>query len=182
MTLLAVAGVLGALLAVHGYRAPAVAPSSAAGPVQHVGGPTASAGAGAHGGQRGPARGSRSQARPTTTTSTAPATGKTSQKLGPPLSSTSYASYAYELYPGPVSSQAAAATAGFSVKVKPGSGSFSVTVSAVGTSGPPQTSTYPSGDRVYFVEATLGDDSNNVDYNFGDDGVVITDAHGRLVQ
>ena len=41
---------------------------------------------------------------------------------------------------------------------------------------------YPAGARVYVVEAALGDDSGGADYNLGDDGVVVTDAHGRIVQ
>jgi hypothetical protein len=40
---------------------------------------------------------------------------------------------------------------------------------------------YPGGARVYVVEAALGDDSGNTDYNLGDDGVVVTDAQGRIV-
>jgi hypothetical protein len=41
---------------------------------------------------------------------------------------------------------------------------------------------YPLGARVYVVEASLGDDSGNSDYNLGDDGIIVTDAHGRIVQ
>jgi hypothetical protein len=35
---------------------------------------------------------------------------------------------------------------------------------------------------VYVVEASLGDEAGNSDYNLGDDGVVVTDAQGRIVQ
>jgi len=41
---------------------------------------------------------------------------------------------------------------------------------------------YVGGARVYVVEASLGDEAGNSDYNLGDDGVVVTDAHGRIVQ
>jgi hypothetical protein len=41
---------------------------------------------------------------------------------------------------------------------------------------------YVGGARVYVVEAALGDDSNNADYNLGDDGVVVTDAAGRILR
>lgn len=181
LALLGAAGVLGVVLAVHGYGAGTVTASSAVGAANRLAAGGAATTTGAKRGGHGTAQGSGTKSHATTTT-TAPAGGGTSQKLGPPLSSTQYASYAFQVYPGPVSSQATAATAGFSVKVNPGSGSFSVSVSAVGTTGAPQTSTYPTGDRVYFVEATLGDDSNNSDYNFGDDGVVVTNANGRIVQ
>jgi hypothetical protein len=176
--LLVASGVLGVVLAVHGYGAGAGVASGVVSPVTRTAGPVATTGANA--GRHHPAQGTHPASHSTTTT-TPTAPGRTSQKLGPPLSSSAYAHYAYQLYPAP-SSQASAATAGFSVKVTPGSGSFSLSVSAVGTSAAPQTSTYPTGDRVYFVETTLGDDSNNSDYNFGDDGVVITDAKGRIVQ
>jgi hypothetical protein len=35
---------------------------------------------------------------------------------------------------------------------------------------------------VYVVEASLGDEAGHSDYNLGDDGVVVTDAHGRILQ
>ena len=41
---------------------------------------------------------------------------------------------------------------------------------------------YAGGARVYVIEASLGDDSGNADYNLGDDGLVVTDTHGRIVQ
>ena len=40
---------------------------------------------------------------------------------------------------------------------------------------------YVGGARVYVVEASLGDDSGNSDYNLGDDGLVVTNAEGRIV-
>jgi hypothetical protein len=41
---------------------------------------------------------------------------------------------------------------------------------------------YPNGARVYIIEASMGDDSNSSDYNLGDDGLVVTDSAGRIVQ
>ena len=41
---------------------------------------------------------------------------------------------------------------------------------------------YPDGARVYVVESSLGDDSGGSDYNLGDDGLVVTDAGGRILQ
>jgi hypothetical protein len=35
---------------------------------------------------------------------------------------------------------------------------------------------------VYVVEASLGDDSGGTDYNLGDDGLIVTDAQGRILQ
>ncbi len=52
-----------------------------------------------------------------------------------------------------------------------------------GVSGQPGAAhVYAGGARVYVVEASMGDEGGNSDYNLGDDGVVVTDAHGRIVQ
>ena len=101
--------------------------------------------------------------------------------MGPLLSSTQYAPYAYQLYPGPQSPEARLATAGFSVRVTPVGGTITVSVSATGTTQGAQTTTYPASDHVYFIEATFGDDSGNSEYNYGDDGIVVTDSKGHLV-
>jgi hypothetical protein len=42
--------------------------------------------------------------------------------------------------------------------------------------------TYPGGARVYVIESSLGDDSGGSDYNLGDDGLVVTDVRGRILQ
>jgi hypothetical protein len=41
---------------------------------------------------------------------------------------------------------------------------------------------YPTGTAVYVVEAAMGDDSGNADYNLGDDGLVVTDSQGRILE
>jgi hypothetical protein len=56
----------------------------------------------------------------------------------------------------------------------------SVVAGVVGQQQNPPTY-YPHGARVYVVEASFGDDSGNSDYNLGDDGLVVTDAQGRIV-
>jgi hypothetical protein len=58
-----------------------------------------------------------------------------------------------------------------------------ISVSAGVTSQPQATAqTYKGGARVYVVEASMGDEAGSSDYNLGDDGVVVTDAQGRIVQ
>ncbi len=123
------------------------------------------------------------------TTTGGPATSQQSttstsapQNLGPLLSSTQYAPYAFQVYPGPVSQQARVAMAGFSVSVHSSGASETVSISAAGSTGTAQQSSYPAGDRVYFVETSLGDDSNAADYNGGDDGIIVTSSDGRIVQ
>ncbi|NNN18442.1 MAG: hypothetical protein HKL84_01170 [Acidimicrobiaceae bacterium] len=109
-------------------------------------------------------------------------TSTTAPKLGPLLSSTQYASVSYRIYPGPESSQAKTATAGFNISVKLSGSNEIVSVSVPGSSSAPQTSTFPKGDSVYFVETSLGDDSGTSDYNAGDDGIIVTNSQGRIVE
>lgn len=54
-------------------------------------------------------------------------------------------------------------------------------ITAAGTSQPPTHQTYAANDRVYFIEASFGDDSGNQEFNLGDDGVIATNAQGRIV-
>lgn len=41
---------------------------------------------------------------------------------------------------------------------------------------------YPDGAKVYVIEASLGDESGNTDYNLGDDGLIVTDTAGRILR
>jgi hypothetical protein len=169
--LLGAAGLVGLLLAIHGYGHGGLAAGTLAAPAKSAQTRSSSARASAGSGS-------------TTTTQAASSTSSPpAQKVGPLLSSTQYAPYAYQLYPGQETSQAKLATAGFGVKITPDpGGSFTLSVSAAGSGQGPQTHTYAAGDRVYFIEASFGDDSANSEYNFGDDGVVVTDASGHIVQ
>jgi len=196
LVLLGMTGLLGAGLAVHGYGHGLVI-SGATGPIGGAGANSAApVGAEARGSsttavaKSSPKRTLKhSSAPPTTVTGRARPAGPSSggpssggQKLGPQLSSTPYASYAYQIYPGPETSQAQLATAGFAVKVSPSLGHITISARADASSGPPQVTTYPSGDRVYFIEASFGDDSGNADYSYGDDGLVVTNSKGQIVE
>ena len=98
---------------------------------------------------------------------------------GPLLSSQPFASYTYRIWPGQRSSAARAALAGLAVTVHPQGPGLSV---VAGVNGRPGSARYyPGGARVYVVEAAVGDDSGRTDSSLGDDGVVVTDAQGRIV-
>jgi len=101
---------------------------------------------------------------------------------GPLLSTTQYAPYTYQLYPGTPSVSARQALAGFTFTASLSRGLVKFTVNVSGGGQPPITKTYPASDRIYFVEANFGDDSGSTEYNFGDDGLVATDASGHVVQ
>jgi hypothetical protein len=102
-------------------------------------------------------------------------------KAGPLLSSQSYAPYSFLVWPGTLSAAAKAAMTGLTITVHRTGQGISVTG---GVSGQPASSPtfYASGAKVYVVEASMGDDANSTDYNLGDDGLVVTDSSGRIVQ
>jgi hypothetical protein len=160
LALLGLTGALGIVLAVHGWS------------TRHT--PTAY---GALGG---------SAAASTTPAATPSATPGASQgpqasKPGPLLSSQSFAQYSFLIWPGQPSNSAKLALAGLNIEVQHKGSGLSVTA---GVNGQPATAPhfYASGARVYVVEASMGDDSGNSDYNLGDDGLIVTNAQGRILQ
>lgn len=177
LAVLAVAAVTGIGLGVHGWSGwhhgvvPGLAGSSqpgarGSGPGPHTSSPTPAASSSPA--SQGPVA---SSSPPSTAAPTGP---------GPKLSSQSYASYAFQVWPGPVSQAGKSAQIGLVIKVtKHGSG---IDVAA-GVAGQklPAPKFYPTGTKVYVIEASLGDDSGS-DFNLGDDGLVVTDSQGRIVQ
>ncbi|NYD42959.1 hypothetical protein [Nocardioides panaciterrulae] len=152
--MLLAAAVAAGLLAVHGWS------------TRQTGPPPGQLGAGA------------ASASPTTPAGGGPA-GRPSGP-GPLLASQSFASYAYRVWPGAPSAAARTAMTGLSISVSRAGSGLSV---RAGVSGQPGTAhAYPGGARVYVVEASMGDEAGSSDYNLGDDGVVVTDAHGRILQ
>ncbi len=138
--LLAVAAVVGIVLAVHGWS-------------------------GRHSGLASPPSASR---------------GSPAARPGPLLSSEPFAGYAYLVWPGPPGAAARAALTGLSVSVRRADAGISVTAGVNGQrAAAPRF--YPGGTRVYVVEASLGDDSGNSDYNLADDALVVTDAQQRIL-
>jgi hypothetical protein len=178
VTLLAVTAVVGIVLASHGWsnRNNGVPPAGTG-----IGGPAPSASApSAHGAGQGPTAGPT--AGPTSGPSTAPSQGPTPGPTpGPKLSSQSYASYAFQVWPGTPSAAARAAETGLIIGVRRQGSGISVSAGVAGQSAP-TARYYPAGTKVYVIEASMGDDSGNADYNLGDDGLVVTDAQGRILQ
>jgi len=125
---------------------------------------------------------SKPPARPNHAVTAGPTTspGGAGSSPGPLLSSQSYAPYAFQVWPGPVTATAQAALTGLSISVHRVANGLSVSASVNGQPAGPA-HVYAVGARVYVVEASMGDDSSNSDYNLGDDGLVVTDAQGRLL-
>ena len=170
IALLAVTGVVGLLLAAHGW-----AGHNASGAVSAFGA-----------GLPATRQSGQAQHSPTPVPSTSAPTagpahpGAPASSRGPLLKSQPFAQYAFDIWPGAPSATAKAALAGLSVSVRRLGAGLSVSA-AVNGQQPGAAHFYPGGARVYVVEAGMGDDSGSSDYNLGDDGIVVTDAHGRIV-
>ncbi|HYS32165.1 MAG TPA: hypothetical protein VEM58_07875 [Streptosporangiaceae bacterium] len=171
VTLLATSAIVGVMLGVHGWSGrhnglPAALAGLHASPTAKAK-PAPSASAPSAGPTQGPVASS-----PAATPAPTP---------GPKLSSQSYASYAFQVWPGPLSQAARAAQTGLVIKVQRHGAGIMVTAGVAGqTASAPKF--YPAGAKVYVIEAAMGDDSGNSDYNLGDDGLVVTDSLGRIVQ
>jgi hypothetical protein len=177
LTLLAVTGLTGIVLAVHGWsgRNAGLTPGALAGGGSS---PTATTNPGRTGRSAGPA----ARAATPGTSAAPPAPGASAAPgTGPLLSSQSYAQYSFRVWPGTPDAAGRAALTGLSVKVSRQGSGISVTAGVIGQpAAAPHF--YPHGAVVYVVEASLGDDSGNSDYSLGDDGLVVTDAQGRIQQ
>lgn len=182
LTLLAVTAIAGIVLAVHGWsgRHSGLAPGAlgtAASPASAGTGPASPArtAAPAGPGRAGRRAGSRSTASP------APTGSSPAASPGPLLSAQPYASYSFKVWPGTPSAAARAALTGLTVKVRRHGPGIMVTASVSGQPAPAPRF-YAGGARVYIVEASLGDDSGNSDYSLGDDGLIVTNARGRILR
>ena len=164
LTLLAITGAVGLALAVHGWSG------------RGSGVPSAPLAAGP--------RATAATPSPSTPRASGSAGGQTpspSATLGPLLSTEPYASVAFQVWPGTVSTAARQALTGLTVSVHQKGSALSV-VAGVNGQQPSAAQLYPDGARVYVVESALGDDSGNSDYNLGDDALVVTNAQGRIVR
>ncbi len=172
VTLLLVTAVAGVALGAHGWlgRQSGVAPGALGGSSSSA--PIGSDTSGSSGGSGGsPA------ARPS-----GGGSGRhNAARVGPTLRSESFATYAFLVWPGPENAAAKAAMTGLSIAVRRTGSGISVRA-GVTSQGPAPAHSYVGGARVYVVEASMGDEAGNTDYNLGDDGVVVTDAGGRIVR
>lgn len=175
VSLLFLTAVAGIILAVHGWSGRQSGPVAGA-----FGGPSPSAPAGSHA-----SRGSTSPPGPRgspapSPTGGGPARGNAATR-GPLLRAQSYAPYAYLVWPGTPSAAAKTAETGLSISVRRTGSGISVRAGVIGQPNVPSR-TYQAGARVYVVEVSLGDEAGSSDYNLGDDGLVVTNAHGRILQ
>lgn len=178
LALLAVTAVTGIVLAVHGWsgRHAGLAPGTLAGTSPSSAASAGPARSGRAAGPSAPAAGSSAPAATPGGPGASPAAGP-----GPLLSAQSYAQYSFRVWPGTLGAGAQAALTGLSVKVHRQGSGITVTAGVIGQpGGAPHL--YPHGAMVYVIEASMGDDSGNSDYSLGDDGLVVTDSQGRILQ
>jgi hypothetical protein len=168
LAVMAVTGIAGLVLALHGWSARGA-------------GAATQAGAGAPVGVGTPPVHAFAAPRASSAPSSPAPSGSPGGQPGPLLSSEPFASASFLIWPGPVSSAAKQALTGLTVMVRKRADGLSVTAGVTGR-GQRSTKLYAGGARVYVVEAALGDDSGGADYNLGDDALVVTNAQGRIVQ
>jgi hypothetical protein len=164
LALLAVTALTGVVLAVHGWSG------------RHSGLPAGALAASSP--AEAPSAPAPSSSAPAATPSSP---GASPSGPGPLLSAQSYAQYSFRVWPGTPSAAGQAALTGLTVKVARRGSGIMVTAGVIGQPANPA-QFYAHGAVVYVVEASMGDDSGNSDYSLGDDGLVVTDAQGRIVQ
>ena len=112
----------------------------------------------------------------------APGSASPSAAAGPPMSSEPFASFAYQVWPGPVSATARLALSGWTLTITGESGGIAVKASLDGRAMPSVSHFYPGGAKVYALDSNLGDDAGGgTDYNDTDDGLVVTNAQGQVL-
>ena len=112
----------------------------------------------------------------------APGSASPSAAAGPPMSSEPFASFAYQVWPGPASATAKLALSGWTLTITRESGGIAVKASLDGRAMPSVSHFYPGGATVYALDSNLGDDTGgDTDYNNTDDGLVVTNAQGQVL-
>jgi hypothetical protein len=109
------------------------------------------------------------------------ASGPPGAAAGPELSSEPYASYAYQVWPGPLSANGKLAMAGFTLTVTRSGDGITVKATNDGAALKSASHFYPGGAKVYIIDSTLGDEGGHVDYDAGDDGLVVTNSRGQVL-
>jgi len=159
LAVLSVAGVAGLVLGLHGWsqRPAYLAAPVTAGPVTA---PAAAASPSA-------------SANPTASTASGPAA--TSTAAGPQLSSMPYASFAYQVWPAPISADGKRALSGWTLTVTPSHGGILVKAALNGQAMSSVSHFYPGGAKVYILDSALGQSTET------SEGLEVTNAQGQVL-
>ncbi len=121
---------------------------------------------------------------PTSTPLSSPLVSTTTTNQQQKFSSSANSQYAYQIFPGTLSTQARQALSGFSMQTQTDAdGATVVTLTAQESQYQSQQYTVKPGETLYFIEKSLGDDpSESKDTNLGDDSSVLVDSNGYIIQ
>lgn len=98
------------------------------------------------------------------------------------FSDTAYFQYAHLISGDTIDDQTKQALAGFElIKSNLSDGSLNITLNAINPEYQNQNYIVKPGEKLYFVETSFGDDSTNGEYNLGDDGAVLVNSDGYIV-
>lgn len=107
---------------------------------------------------------------------------KDQQKKRVKLSETRYAPYTYKISDKSVDREEKKALAGFKVSRTQKSNYTVVKLDAKRQEYKDQTYKLKEGEQLYFIETSMGDDSNGHEYEMEDDTAVVVDANGYIVR
>lgn len=115
--------------------------------------------------------------------------GQASSNNAVKLQDTPYYSYAYQIFPGDLSSDAQQALLGFNMTTQTlADGSTQVSLTPIRQNGEysAQQFVVKQGDTLYFIETNFGDDfqdgNTSGDSSLGDDRGVLVDQNGYIIQ
>ncbi len=104
-----------------------------------------------------------------------------SAAAGPALTSQPYASYAYQVWPGPLTADAKLAMSGFVLTVTRQATGITVNATQDGQQLTAASHFYSGGATVYVLDANLADDAGRVAHDETGDGLVVTNARGQVL-
>jgi hypothetical protein len=126
-----------------------------------------------------PAPTTQAQAQPSAAAQTTPSAPANTSIL---FASWQYRQYAFQVYPGPISSDAQNALSGFNLSVQDQGATVLLTFKALSSRYQDATITVDKANTAYFVETSMRDDPNGQENELNDDGVVTVDPQGHLLQ
>jgi hypothetical protein len=159
LSVLVIAGIAGALFGVSGWKQSRADVISAP-PVSASSSPAATA---------GPS--------PAASSPSAAATGAAAATAGPQLSSMPYASFAYEVWPGPVSASGKIALSRWTLTVTRQAGGITVQAAHDGQAMASVSHFYPGGAKVYILDSDLSNNASGTT----DEGLEVTNAQGQVL-
>lgn len=158
LTVLSIAGIAGLLFGVVGWKQRGIYTVTAP-PAAATSSPAAAS----------------SPSAPATATATVPASAAAA--AGPLLSSMPYASFAYLVWPGPVSADGKLAMSRWKLTVTRQAGGITVQAAEDGQSMASVSRFYPGGAKVYILDSDLGaDTAGNTN-----EGLEVTNAQGQVL-